>query len=560
MKNAPLQDPLVSCLCVTEDRAAFMPWLLWNFDRQTWAGRELVIVDSSARPFVSKRSDIRVVHCPIGTSVVEKRNRALAEAQGQIATWFDDDDWQHPEKLILLVRALGDGAAFAGPREAWFADLGTLRSAGYTAPRRQPIFNGSGFCTDLARRERFPTEVKKASDTRWMRALQRRFPGHSAGIGTPTFFWLCHDRNLSNPAHRRRFDRPPRAIAERVGAAAWGDTDAALGALRNRLAGAPSEEINATPAASDARTPARAASRPPVTAVVKATVLDAAYLGTILPHMLGQARYKFAERIVSVDPRTAFSGKYRTRDASDRATLDRVLQDLKSRGEIDRVIEVPSDAGTVAATNKRYFGRACVPTHATTGGPVFATLWAMDQAPTDMVAQFDADMLFYTDGESWIARALDVMKAVPEYRLMMTHPGPPAGPEGRSLAGANQRRASWDADMRCWRFNTASTRFFLTDRRTFLMESGGYDEDFTHWGEEDRDMFDRAEAYGLRPVWVEDRSFILHQWHRHAMNADDPQARAAARAAYEANQALRQSRAGRIRRGAAATAPLPAEE
>jgi len=176
------------------------------------------------------------------------------------------------------------------------------------------------------------------------------------------------------------------------------------------------------------------------------------------------------------------------------------------------------------------------------------------------VAQFDADMLFYTDGESWIARALDVMKAVPDYRLMMTHPGPPAGPEGRSLAGANQRRASWDADMRCWRFNTASTRFFLTDRRTFLMESGGYDEDFTHWGEEDRDMFDRAEAYGLRPVWVEDRSFILHQWHRHAMNADDPQARAAARAAYEANQALRQSRAGRIRRGAAATAPLPAEE
>ena len=96
--------------------------------------------------------------------------------------------------------------------------------------------------------------------------------------------------------------------------------------------------------------------------------------------------------------------------------------------------------------------------------------------------------------------------------------------------------------------------------RIYILESGGYDEDFTHWGEEDRDMFDRAEAYGLRPVWVEDRSFILHQWHLHAMNADDPRARAAARTAYEANQALRHSRAGRIRRGAAATAPRPAEE
>ena len=37
----------VSCLCVTEGRAAFMPWLLWCFDRQTWPHREFVIIDSS---------------------------------------------------------------------------------------------------------------------------------------------------------------------------------------------------------------------------------------------------------------------------------------------------------------------------------------------------------------------------------------------------------------------------------------------------------------------------------------------------------------------------------
>lgn len=43
--------PLVSCLCVTEDRAAFMPWLFWNYDRQSYARRELVIVDSSTIPF-----------------------------------------------------------------------------------------------------------------------------------------------------------------------------------------------------------------------------------------------------------------------------------------------------------------------------------------------------------------------------------------------------------------------------------------------------------------------------------------------------------------------------
>src|SRR5207249_7253909 len=33
--------PLVSCLCVTEDRPAFVDWLLWNFDKQDYANREL---------------------------------------------------------------------------------------------------------------------------------------------------------------------------------------------------------------------------------------------------------------------------------------------------------------------------------------------------------------------------------------------------------------------------------------------------------------------------------------------------------------------------------------
>ena len=29
-----ITSPFVSCLCVTEGRPAFMPWLLWCFDRQ----------------------------------------------------------------------------------------------------------------------------------------------------------------------------------------------------------------------------------------------------------------------------------------------------------------------------------------------------------------------------------------------------------------------------------------------------------------------------------------------------------------------------------------------
>src|SRR5262245_37893777 len=116
--------PLVSCLCVTEDRAAFMLWLLWCCDRQTYARREVVIVASSASSFEpGDRNDIRVVGMPTGSSIASKRNRALKEARGEIITWFDDDDWQHPNKCALLAEALADGTRFAGSCEGSFVNL-----------------------------------------------------------------------------------------------------------------------------------------------------------------------------------------------------------------------------------------------------------------------------------------------------------------------------------------------------------------------------------------------------------------------------------------------------
>ena len=77
MYNVP--GPLVSCLCVTEGRAAFMPWLLWCFDRQTWPHRQLVIIDSSLEPLqMSGRDDVRVISLPPGTRVGQQTQPGLA--------------------------------------------------------------------------------------------------------------------------------------------------------------------------------------------------------------------------------------------------------------------------------------------------------------------------------------------------------------------------------------------------------------------------------------------------------------------------------------------------
>jgi len=91
----------ISCLAVT-NRHAFRPWLEWNYEKQTYPDKELVIVEGC-------------------NDIVEARNRALALAKGDAIAWFDDDDWSHPLRLARIARSLLWGnAAVAGSRIGLF--------------------------------------------------------------------------------------------------------------------------------------------------------------------------------------------------------------------------------------------------------------------------------------------------------------------------------------------------------------------------------------------------------------------------------------------------------
>ena len=232
------EQPLVSCLCVTEDRAAFLPWLLWGFDRQEWPCRELVIVDgSSGQVDVAERPDVRLVTVPSGSSIARKRNVALQAAAGELVVWVDDDDWQHPRRLAWLVEALRGGRAFAGSQAAWFVDLETSRCTPYRGGPRSVIFNSAGFRTDAVRAVAFREGVARGSDTHWMRSVEARHVGFEVIDRDDLFFWLSHARNISNPASRRHFPHRLDVLRSRVGTVAWGDTDDQLQALQSRLEG-----------------------------------------------------------------------------------------------------------------------------------------------------------------------------------------------------------------------------------------------------------------------------------------------------------------------------------
>jgi glycosyltransferase involved in cell wall biosynthesis len=94
--------PLLSCIMPTYNRRPFIRLALTRFREQTYPNRELVVVDDGRDPVGDLLQDEPAVRyfriegrLPIGA----KRNRACAEARGEIVVHWDDDDWYAPDRL-----------------------------------------------------------------------------------------------------------------------------------------------------------------------------------------------------------------------------------------------------------------------------------------------------------------------------------------------------------------------------------------------------------------------------------------------------------------------------
>jgi hypothetical protein len=232
------EPELVSCLCVTEDRPAFLPWLYWNFRKQDYTARELVLVDSSREPLTPPGDcAVTVVRCAPRTSVGRKRNLAVEAARGELITWFDDDDWQHPRKLSILATALEGDGVLAGSRRSWFIDVQRGRARPHDA-QRSLIFNGLGVRRAALAGVRFDERRARAADTAWAASLRRQTRCAPRVVPHVLSCWLCHAENISNPARRYVFPHGLSAVSEALGSDDWGDTDEELARLRSRLGAA----------------------------------------------------------------------------------------------------------------------------------------------------------------------------------------------------------------------------------------------------------------------------------------------------------------------------------
>jgi len=109
-------EPLVSCIMATRDRRAFVAQSVRYFLRQSYANRELVIVDDGydqVDDLVRGDERLRHVRAEPGTTLGAKRNLACELARGELIAHWDDDDWVGPARLEAQVQSLTSSGATA---------------------------------------------------------------------------------------------------------------------------------------------------------------------------------------------------------------------------------------------------------------------------------------------------------------------------------------------------------------------------------------------------------------------------------------------------------------
>ena len=197
--------PLISCIMPTYNRRSFIGLALSCFREQTYRNRELIVIDDGNDPIGDLLRDepsVRYfrVHgrLPIGA----KRNRACAEARGELIAHWDDDDWYGADRLERQAAPILSGQADITGLENRFVLQVPDRRFWTVDPRlHRSMFVGDVHGGTLAFRRgiwtdgvRYP-EVDLAEDAALLRQATERGYRLQKLDNLGSFVYMRHSRN-----------------------------------------------------------------------------------------------------------------------------------------------------------------------------------------------------------------------------------------------------------------------------------------------------------------------------------------------------------------------------
>lgn len=106
--------PLISCICITNQRPVLLEKAISCFISQNYPHKELVISyplsDTLTKKIIEnhRNSDIQLITIEReeGDSLGYARNQAIAKSKGDYVCTWDDDDWYHPSRLSFQFNSM----------------------------------------------------------------------------------------------------------------------------------------------------------------------------------------------------------------------------------------------------------------------------------------------------------------------------------------------------------------------------------------------------------------------------------------------------------------------
>jgi glycosyltransferase involved in cell wall biosynthesis len=214
-----LQDPEVTVVITTRDRAALVKGAIESALAQTLQAVEVVVVDdASAEPLRIGRVDerLRVLRRTSSSGVCAARNAGLAAARGRWVTFLDDDDELLPDMLESSLRA---AQASTLPRPvAVLAGIEEIDRDGHRARVLLPVSSSKGghYALDRTGHGDFATYNTLVCPTEMMLAIGGWDEALRAWEHTDLFLRLnqvCSIQGVERVLYRRRDHRTGRLSA-----------------------------------------------------------------------------------------------------------------------------------------------------------------------------------------------------------------------------------------------------------------------------------------------------------------------------------------------------------
>ncbi len=189
-------NPLVSCVMPTWNRRGFIPAAVDCWLRQTYANRELVVLDDGDEPvgdLLPRDERIRYAFEKGRRVTGDKRNRVVELARGEIVCHFDDDDWSAADRVEFQVRTLREsGREVTGFAVMLFWDVAHQCVRRYRSHMAGYVC-GTSLCytRDFWKGHRFRSK-QEASDNDFVYPILRRIAASPDGSHMVARIHGCH--------------------------------------------------------------------------------------------------------------------------------------------------------------------------------------------------------------------------------------------------------------------------------------------------------------------------------------------------------------------------------